>query len=100
MGYSRALGAPEGAILIFANDRREAKKIGWGVASGMITDDYIDFDIRSMQDRPHIMELVKGTEPHVIDSPEVCPKCNLWGNPPGIDSEGRICCEGCQEDEY
>jgi len=100
IGFSRALGSPEAAILIFASNRQEAKKIGWPVASGMMVDEYIDFGIRSMKDRPHLMEQAKMLMPHVIDSPEVCPKCELWGSPPTKDSKGNLCCEDCEDDDY
>jgi len=36
--------------------------------------------------------------PHVNDSPDTCPNCELWGHAPAETKDGRKCCEGCIEE--
>ena len=84
MGFSRSSGSHEGAILIFAVNSRQARKIGWGKAWGMIVDDYADFTVTRINDAPWLYEeavpdKLRDGIPHVIDNPTVCKSCEQWG---------------------
>lgn len=98
MAYSREMGAPEGAILVFAHTVRKAKAIAW-YSCGEFVDEYIDLAVNRLK-KIHIYseadqeKLLSGT-PHVIESPKTCAVCHLWGEP--INEDGV--CESCYEDE-
>ena len=95
MGFSRSLGAPEGAVLIFARTAREAKRISWGrFFIPDICDEYIDYGVRLIRNGAHLMKLATSNQPHVIESPPTCPRCELWGGESMRDSDGP-CCEYC-----
>jgi len=86
MGYSRELGVHEGAVLIFAHSVKEAKRVGWGVMSGMIADEYTDMAVRLIKDDYMFRQTYQWSknklehdEPHVVDSPPSCKGCELWG---------------------
>jgi hypothetical protein len=96
MGYSHTAGPAEGAVLIFANTVREAKKLAFNT----YLNDYCDgewTDIRAT--------LIKGCDwlwkekrkeiPHVVDCPKACDHCNTWGNSE-IGEDGL--CDDCREE--
>lgn len=84
MGYDKLAGSCEGAILIFANNYKEAKKIGYSDIMFLFGSDYIDVGIRKLKNSNHLIaqankDLLKKNIPHAIDSPKTCPKCKMWG---------------------
>jgi hypothetical protein len=96
MGFSREAGWSECAILIFAHNSKEAKKIGWSDGgSSLITDEYIDFAVNRMREdyiyKDASKDLLERGIAHVVDSPTCCKKCELWGIP--MNEEGI--CEDC-----
>ena len=51
MAYSREMGAPECALLVFASTVKEAKKVAWNEgASGEVTDEFTDLAITYMKE--------------------------------------------------
>lgn len=72
--------ASDWAILVFARDRQEAKKVGF--RSGMSDDLYTDCRVRRLEATGHIMRQAVSNEPHYIDSPEYCDRCEVWGVEP------------------
>ena len=99
MGYSRAGGACEGAVLIFAHNIKEAKKIGFYAMSGMITDEYIDTAVNLIREEFIYEQAPEWSKkkladgiPHVVDNPLSCKGCNLWGYE--LNEDGY--CEDCQ----
>uniref|UniRef100_A0A6M3KWT9 Uncharacterized protein n=2 Tax=viral metagenome TaxID=1070528 RepID=A0A6M3KWT9_9ZZZZ len=103
MGYSREGGSIEGAVLIFAHNIKEAKRIGFNVLSSWITDEYTDMAVRLIKNGDFLFEqvsdwskdkLAKGI-PHVVDNPPSCKECGLWGSE--LNENGL--CEDCQDYE-
>lgn len=99
MGFSRSLGSGEAAILIFAYSAKEARKLGYGVACGMFVDEWIDWVVKKLKAEPNIMKQLRGkAEPCVVDDPETCPNCHLWGFEPVNGGECCVNCVGCEEE--
>src|SRR5680860_190594 len=93
MGYSQISGQSEAAVLIFANNIREAKKIGWdSILCDICDNEYIDIGITQMKNSPWLFEEMKSNKPHVIEDPESCNECGLWG----YELTDRVC-ENCRE---
>jgi len=100
MAHSRIGGAGEGAVLVFAHNTREAKRVGWcSILIDLCDGEYIDMAVKLMRE-PQLYEnadqdkLARGIA-HVIDSPKSCMDCELWGehlNEAGV-------CESCAEGE-
>ena len=85
MGYSREAGSDDGAILIFANNAKEARKIGYTEAMASLgCESWIDFAVCLIKN-PQIfseandMKIMRG-EAHIILEPELCPTCQTWGS--------------------
>jgi hypothetical protein len=102
MGYSRGGGSVEGAILIFAHNIKEAKRIAWPVLSQIITDEYTDMAVTYLKDSGYLFDQMpkwskaklESNTPHVVDNPPICIDCEMWGC--GVlDENGR--CEDCAE---
>ena len=93
IGASRCMGSEEGAILIFANNIKEAKKLAWNnsLMSDMIDNEYTDLEVRWLKTSPWLFKEMKSKEPHVIESPTMCKECQQWGYE--LDENGI--CEGC-----
>ena len=101
MGYSRATGAEEGAILIFAHSVKEARKVGWNTLGSTLTDEYIDFAATLLRNTPWLRDEAYGLklandQAHVIDNPKSCKECETWGMYP-IGEDGL--CEECRDDQ-
>ena len=105
MGYSHAGGSREGAVLIFAHNIKEAKKIGWPILHGMFLDEFTDMAVRFIKNGGYLfdqmpkwsqLKLYNGT-PHVVDAPPSCKNCNLWGM--GEFNEGGYCPDCADEIE-
>ena len=85
MGYSRAGGSAEGAVLIFAHTAREAKKYAFEELQGWYSDqEWIDVAIKKLKGE-HLykeadQENLQKNIPHVIDCPKsTCKQCECWG---------------------
>lgn len=106
MAYSNELGSAEGAILVFAHNLKEAKRIGYGGLTGIgITDEFTDMRVNLIKNGNFLFEQVPQwskdklakDEPHILDSPPCCKRCELWGyelNKDGLCSD----CEEISED--
>lgn len=97
MVYSRHADPSEGALLVFHFNARQARYMGW-LEMPFGCDSYIDATARLIRDPENVYPLtnaqwLEANLPHVIDSPEVCQACELWGW--GVDVNGR--CNGCGE---
>jgi hypothetical protein len=100
MVYSRGGGPEEGAFLVFAHSFQEARKIGWRWSGDEITDDYLDFAARRIRKAEWLRDEADpvkyaNDESHVIQNPNSCIHCDLWGHTP-IGPDGI--CEECQDD--
>ena len=100
MAYSRSLGPEEGAILTFAHNVREAKRLSFPTVSEFYDGEWIDLAVRWLKDK-HIFseadqEKLKLGIPHVIDNPTSCVECEQWGKL--LTESGR--CEECEELHY
>ena len=96
----------EGAILIFAHNIREAKRIGWSEPSFIqdMTDTYLDFRVRFMKDSQHLFkdgnqEQLKDNIPHINESPTICKGCELWGEEHNKEGFCQSCWEFDHEEE-
>ena len=67
----------EGASLVFANTARDAKSIAQG--SSFYSGEWIGLRVRWLKDSPWLWAYQKGDKPQLIDCPEVCNNCELWG---------------------
>ncbi|MDQ7818716.1 MAG: hypothetical protein RDU14_16945 [Melioribacteraceae bacterium] len=101
MGYSRAGGSKEGAVLIFAHTAREAKKLTFPELKGWCGDqEWIDVAVNRLKGEwlyaEADQEMLKNNIPHVIDCPKsTCKQCECWGSK--LNEEGI--CEDCIEEE-
>jgi len=99
MGFDRQVGSEEGSILIFASSAKEARKIGWGFVRDWFDTEWIHMAIKRIKTNIHHLEknanqkMLKAGISHVIDSPEICPGCEMWGG--GEPENGK--CEHCFE---
>ena len=86
-GYDPA----DSAILIFAENAKQAKKIGFGRALGV--DDWIDFKVKWLQKLPEHLSILNTGQLKVVEFPPKCPSCQMWG--------GELVKTGCEfcEDE-
>jgi hypothetical protein len=101
MVYSEDAGSSDGASLVFARTVREARVIGWRELNGLYTDDYLDFNARLIKDSEYLFdeadkEKLQKNEPHVIETPRGCERCEMWGMGK-INDEGL--CENCADEE-
>lgn len=92
MGYGPD-GPEEGAVLIFAITRREAKSIFWRDCQGMMFEEYIDMRLNRIRNKSWLFAeanpaLLLGSTPHCIDSPKTCKACERWGAESPIGEDG------------
>jgi len=100
-GYDCLAGSCEGAVLIFAHNSREAKKVGWNTPTFLQTicdDEYINMRVRYLKSSGFLFkeanqEKLANDEPHVIESPTCCNGCEMWGYE--LNKNGY--CEDCAE---
>jgi hypothetical protein len=97
MGYSRASGSHEGAVLVFAYSSQQAKVLTY--KNGLVVDEYLDTAVKWLRDVPWLFKeavprLLKYGVPHVIECPKSCIGCGQWGEEL-IDGY----CEGCISSE-
>lgn len=96
MGYARD-AKEEGACLVFAFNAEQARRLAWPVLNGWFDDiRWIDVVARRLRSHDYLRDLARSGEPHVIESPPVCPHCELWGGGP-VDENGR--CDHCYHDD-
>ena len=80
-----AVDPGECAVLVFAHNRREAIKLTWPVLQGWgVSDNYIDTRVWMLVGKEFLRkqakpDLLAQDIAHVIDSPEACVRCELWG---------------------
>lgn len=91
MGYSGFNGQSEGAVLVFANTAKEAKRLTY--ENGLVVDEFIDARARLLQEDRFLRAQQMFDYPHVIESPKVCKHCELWGKEMHDDEQ----CEDCYE---
>lgn len=99
----------EGACLIFAESVKAARRH----AHGILTDwwdshEWLDTRVRLLKhDLDYLFSLgvpekLAAGVPHVVESPPVCRRCEIWGYPPaevpGDPAPGG--CQWCVDDEY
>jgi hypothetical protein len=94
MGYCSEAGSQEGAILIFAHNSKEARKLGWITMKALYEVPWTTMSTRLL--RKNLVMLKKDADqtklakgiPHVVDDMAVCPNCELWGED-GVDENGK-----------
>ncbi len=79
MVYDRIGGSSECAVLAFAYSAKQARKIGWPYMADFAGSEWIDVAVRWLKNSLWLFKQMIQDAPHVIDSPEVCPCCELWG---------------------
>ena len=90
----------EGACLIFAHNAREALKLARPIVIDWFMCDFIEVRVSWIRQAENLFKReankvkLERDEAHVIDSPTVCPSCELWTD--SIDDTGY--CEGCREE--
>ncbi len=101
MAYSEYNSPIEGAILVFADDAKEAKKIAWA-SNTFVRDicdgEYTDLRIKWLKQFHWFVPLgdrekIAAGISHVIESPLSCPGCNYWGVDIATDGECMDCGE-------
>jgi len=93
MGYDSELGSEQAAVLIFAHDSKEARKVGWDDMKLLQGTPWTQMYVRALRkntvalfENANPEKLASGT-PHTITDMAVCPKCNLFGEY-GVDEYG------------
>jgi hypothetical protein len=95
IGYDSELGSEEAAVLIFAHNSKEARKLGWEEMKQLHGTAWTDMAVLVL--RRNTVALSQNADPvklaageaHVIVHMDVCPKCYLFGED-GID-ENDLC---------
>ncbi len=96
MAYSYTAGSSEGAVLIFANTIREAKKLAWDTYISEYCDgEWTDLRVSIIKNQPWLFKEMTKETPHVIESPKSCDHCTYWGNSE-IGEDGL--CDDCREE--
>jgi len=95
-GFSRIDGPIEGAVLVFANSAKEARKLAYGHCLNV--DEWTDQAVKWIKDDDTIFGLANQQKlndsiPHVVDCPIDCESCEEWGW--GITADNKCC--GCGE---
>ena len=98
MGFDSTAGSGEGAVLIFANNNKEARKIGWPDMKALHDTPWLTMSVRRLRGNlEHLQKQAIHEGPHCIYDVECCPNCELWGEDMGeIDAEGHC---GYRRDE-
>ena len=100
MVYDRMAGSGEGAVLVFAHNVQEARKVGWPDVSNWGCDGFIYCAANYLKDSLWLYDEAKKEKleagiPHCIESPIVCKCCEKWG----YEMNGNGYCESCAEDD-
>lgn len=96
IGYDGPGGTGEGAVLIFANTAKEARRLGFGEINGWFDTEWIDMRVNWLKNLPNHLKKLDTGDVRVIDSPPSCPNCMLWGYV--LVQDGKYC-EYCFKDE-
>ena len=99
MVFSIEGGSPEGACLVFAHNRQEARVVSWKECDWEITDEWIDVGVRLLKNADFLFQeadqrKLQADIAHCISAPTSCKDCSMWGYP--INLEGY--CEDCWDD--
>ena len=94
MGYSKDAGSAEAACLIFAPTAKFAKKLARPIVESWFGGDFFDVRVDRLWDAEHLRGQMKCDEPHAIESPDTCPRCEIWGHEPMEDGQR---CENCYD---
>ena len=97
MAYDRIAGSEGGAILVFAHNSKEAKRVSYPTVNSCFDSAWTDAAVRLIRneqiyDQANTDKMNDGI-PHVIEDPIACIDCHQWGHP--MMESGR--CEGCEE---
>ncbi len=101
MGYSKEAGSENGACLVFAHTKTEAKKLAFTILKNWDdAQEWIDVKVKWLKDEDYLydqanQEKLRNGIAHVIESPTCCDSCNLWGKE--LDEKGL--CEDCREED-
>lgn len=102
MGFDSKAGSTEGAILIFANTSKEARKVGWGTMKALLNTAWIDMTVKRLRNNldylygDAVQSKLEAEIPHAVDNMRDCPSCNLFGEHGGpIDENGH--CGYCRD---
>lgn len=91
MGYDKIAGCGEGAILILANNYKEAKQTGYESVMELFGSEYIDIGIKLLKgNNEHLFVQADQNKllhniPHFIDDLETCSVCGMWNAVIGED---------------
>ena len=94
MAFDRIQGPSEGAMLVFATNAQQARKLSFGVGFSEWSQ-WIDWVATKIKDLPEHLQALADQGP-VIECPPVCPSCKHWG---GHTREFRMCSR-CWDEEY
>lgn len=97
MGYSGCAGSEEGAVLVFANTAKEARKLTY--KNGLVVEEFIDSRARLLKEDSFLRAQQKHDYPHVIESPIICKYCAQWGKEMHDNEQCEDCFELRMEDE-
>jgi len=95
-GFNRNTGPGEGAVLIFDYTGKEARRLAFGLVAGHLVNEWIEFAVRRLPNVEWIMRQATSKNPHVIEWPETCSSCGMWGYEQKM-VDGERMCEYCQE---
>ena len=79
MAYDNFQGCAEGACLVFANTAKEARKIAAGTIINWFGGEWINVRVKWLNEHEYLSRLSISDKAHVIENPNVCPRCELWG---------------------
>jgi len=96
MGYSKSAGSYEGAILIFANNSKEAKKLArQSSVISELAENFLDVTVTWLKNSPYLFKQMPIDDvPCFVESPLTCSACGMWGMG-DIGKDGV--CEACKE---
>lgn len=79
--------ASEGAVLVFAHHRQQAKTIAFDTIRGWFDASYTDVRVRRMREHGDWLQKMANPEAlaagraHAVDDPAACKRCETWGIP-------------------
>jgi len=79
--YMAWAGEPEdGAVLVFARRLRDARRLAYPFVRDWTGCDYLEVSARWLRGaRSTVWSESRADYPHVIESPQTCEGCELWG---------------------
>lgn len=99
MGYCGDDPSDGGACLIFAHTAREAKNMSWDVVRWWGCEEFTDVRATRIWKKDHLYKqadqnALSANKPHVIEAPDSCNTCGMWGDEIGSDG----LCPDCHRD--